>query len=110
MLVFHLITLNWTGDYVQGRDIYMMIAGGLTMIVHPFFYFIPLSIYVAVKRYLGRTTALVALPFVWVAYEYSHALTEWSFPWMTLGNSQSYDLTRIQFISFTGIYGSPSGF
>jgi apolipoprotein N-acyltransferase len=32
-------------------------------------------------------------------------LSEWSFPWLTLGNSQSYDITRIQFISATGVYG-----
>jgi apolipoprotein N-acyltransferase len=105
MLPFHLITLNWTGGYVHGNDPYMMIAGALTMIVHPLFYCLPLGLYHLVRKKLGENAGLIALPFLWVGYEYSHSLSEWSFPWLTLGNSQSYDLARIQFISFTGIWG-----
>jgi apolipoprotein N-acyltransferase len=103
--IFHLITLNWTGGYAHGNDTYMMIAGGATMIIHPVFYWIPMTAYFLVKRYVGDRAALVALPAFWVAYEFSHSLSEWSFPWLTIGNSQSYDLARIQFISLTGIYG-----
>lgn len=105
MLPFHLITLNWTGGYVHGNDPYMMIAGAMTMIVHPLFYSLPLGLYYLVRKKLGENAGLIALPFLWVGYEYSHSLSEWSFPWLTLGNSQSYDLARIQFISFTGIWG-----
>lgn len=105
LFVFHVITLNWTGDYVQAKDVYMMIAGAVTMIVHPLFYFLPLGGYLVLRRHLGESVALTALPFLWVGYEYSHALSEWSFPWLTLGNSQSYDLARIQFISMTGVFG-----
>lgn len=104
-LVFHVITVNWTGGYAHMKDVYMMIAGGANMIVHPLFYFIPIGAYVLVKKYLGPRVALVALPLIWVAYEYSHSLSEWSFPWLTLGNSQSYDIGRIQFISVTGVFG-----
>jgi apolipoprotein N-acyltransferase len=105
VLVFHVITLNWTGGYAHGKDIYMMIAGAVTMIVHPVFYWIPISAYVFTRRWLGAGVALIGLPFFWVGYEYSHSLTEWSFPWLTIGNSQSYDIARMQFISTTGIYG-----
>jgi len=105
LLVFHLITLNWTGDYVEANDVYMMIAGAVTMIVHPLFYFLPLGGYVIIRRHLGEPVALTALPFLWVGYEYSHSLTEWSFPWLTIGNSQSYDIGRIQFIEWTGVLG-----
>jgi apolipoprotein N-acyltransferase len=105
MFVFHLITLNWTGGYSHGNDPYMMIAGALTMIFHPLFYMLPLGLYHGVRRKFGETASLVSLPFLWVGYEYSHSLSEWSFPWLTIGNSQSYDLVRIQFISWTGIWG-----
>ncbi len=105
MLVFHIITLNWTGGYAHAKDPYMMIAGGLTMLLHPAFYFIPLCAYHLIRRHLGNGTALSAFPFLWVGYEYFHSLSEWSFPWLTIGNSQSYDLTRIQFIELTGIWG-----
>jgi apolipoprotein N-acyltransferase len=105
MIVFHMITLNWTGGYSHGNDPYMMIAGGITMVIHPLFYFLPLGLYFVVRRKFGETAGLVALPFLWVGYEFSHSLSEWSFPWLTIGNSQSYDLARMQFISFTGIWG-----
>jgi apolipoprotein N-acyltransferase len=104
-LVFHVITVSWTGGYSHGHDMYMMIAGGITVIGHPLFYFIPISVYMFIKKNHGDRVALVALPFVWVAYEYSHTLSEWSFPWLTLGNSQTYDLAIIQFISTTGVLG-----
>ncbi len=105
LFVFHVITLNWTGDYVEANDVYMMIAGAVTMVVHPLFYFLPLGAYVVIRRHLGEPVALTALPFAWVGYEYTHSLTEWSFPWLTLGNSQSYDIGRIQFIEWTGVFG-----
>jgi len=104
-LVFHVITLNWTGGYSHGHDAYMMIAGAVTMLVHPLFYWIPMTAYMLVKRHVSDRAALIAFPAFWVSYEYSHSLSEWSFPWLTLGNSQTYDLSRIQFISATGVYG-----
>ena len=104
-LVFHVITLNWTGGFEHGNDPYMMIAGSATMLLHPFFYFLPIGLYLFVRNRLGETAALVCLPFVWVSYEYSHSLSEWSFPWLTIGNSQSYDIARIQFSSVTGVFG-----
>jgi apolipoprotein N-acyltransferase len=105
MLVFHIITLSWTGGYSHGNDTYMMIAGGVTMLAHPFFYFLPITGYWWVKKVLGQGPALWAFPFLWLAYEYSHTLSEWSFPWITLGNTQTYDLARMQIASATGVWG-----
>ncbi len=103
--VFHIVTLNWTGGYAHMNDPYMMIAGALTMLCHPVAYFIPLGLYMFTKKHLGPNAALIALPFLWVGYEYSRSLGEWAFPWITIGNSQSYDLFRMQFISYTGVFG-----
>ncbi|MBI5474163.1 MAG: apolipoprotein N-acyltransferase [Ignavibacteriae bacterium] len=105
MLIFHIITLNWTGGYAHMNDPYMMIAGATTMTVHPLFYFAPIGAYHFVRKRAGTLAALLALPFLWVAYEYSHTLSEWSFPWLSLGNTQSYDLSRIQIVSVTGVLG-----
>lgn len=105
MLIFHMITLNWTGGYAHMNDPYMMLAGAITMTVHPLFYFIPFGIFLFIRRRWGKPSALAGLPFVWVAYEYSHTLSEWSFPWLTLGNTQSYSLARMQIVSYTGVIG-----
>jgi apolipoprotein N-acyltransferase len=105
MLVFHAISINWTGGFVHANDPYMMIAGSLTILVHPLFYFIPMGIFLLIRRQFKEHLALIILPILWVGYEFSHSLTEWSFPWLTLGNSQTYDLSRIQFIEYTGVWG-----
>ncbi len=105
MFVFHAITVNWTGGFVHGNDPYMMIAGSATILVHPLFYFLPLGVYLLIRRHFSERLAVLVLPVLWVGYEYSHALSEWSFPWLTLGNSQTYDLARIQFIEYTGVWG-----
>ncbi len=105
MFVFHLISVNWTGGFVHGNDPYMMIAGSATIIIHPLFYFLPMGVYLLVRRHFSETLAVALLPILWVGYEYSHSLSEWSFPWLTLGNSQTYNLARIQFIEYTGVWG-----
>ncbi|HSQ73976.1 MAG TPA: apolipoprotein N-acyltransferase [Bacteroidota bacterium] len=105
MFVFHAITVNWTGGFVHGNDPYMMIAGSVTILVHPLFYFLPLGVYLLIRRHFSERLAVLVLPVLWVGYEYSHSLSEWSFPWLTLGNSQTYDLARIQFIEYTGVWG-----
>lgn len=105
LLVFHIITLAWTGGYSHGNDRYMMIAGAVTILAHPFFYFVPIGLYWWVKKCLGPLAGLISFPFLWLAYEYSHTLSEWSFPWLTLGNTQTYDLARMQIASVTGVWG-----
>lgn len=105
LLPFHIITLSWTGGYSHGNDAYMMIAGGITMLAHPFFYFFPILCFWYLKKVLGAHAAVLAFPFLWLSYEYSHTLSEWSFPWITLGNTQTYDLARIQIASVTGVWG-----
>ena len=105
MFVFHAIAINWTGGFAHGNDPYMMIAGSVTILVHPLFYFLPMGVYLLIRKQFGEGRALVFLPAVWVGYEYSHSLSEWSFPWLTLGNTQTVDLARIQFIEYTGVWG-----
>ncbi|MEK7672197.1 MAG: hypothetical protein AAB344_08260, partial [Bacteroidota bacterium] len=63
MLVFHIITLNWTGGYAHMNDPYMMIAGAVTMTVHPLFYFLPFGAFLFIRIHSGKNLALVALPF-----------------------------------------------
>jgi apolipoprotein N-acyltransferase len=104
-LVLHIATLYWTGGFVVGKDIWMMIAGGALLVVHPLFYVLVMVLYRLVRRRLGLLFGLISFPFLWIAFEYSHSLGEFSFPWITLGNSQAYDLPRIQIAEFTSVYG-----
>jgi apolipoprotein N-acyltransferase len=105
LLVFHIITLYWTGGFTHGHDGWMMAAGGALLLIHPLFYWLPILFFLLIRRRFGFLAALLSFPLLWVAYEYSHSLSEFSFPWITIGNSQAYDLHRIQIAEYTSVYG-----
>jgi apolipoprotein N-acyltransferase len=105
MLIFHAATLYWIGGFVSGKDIWLMIAGGAVVLFHPFFYLPVILAYFWIRRKLGLIPGLAFFVLAWTSYEYSHSLSEISFPWITLGNSQAYDLQRIQIAEFTSVYG-----
>src|ERR1041385_2628837 len=103
--VFNLITLYWTGGFTHGKDPYLMAAGSALIFAHPLFFFLPVAAWVAIRKRFGPGYSVCLFPFIWVAFEYLHSLTEASFPWLTLGNTQTYDLTAVQLAAVTGVYG-----
>jgi apolipoprotein N-acyltransferase len=103
--VANCIAVYWAGGFTHGKDVYLMVAGTMLLIAHPVFFCIPIVLWMVVRRHFGIKPALIAFPFFWVAFEYFHASGQLSFPWLTLGNSQTYDLAAIQFASYTGVYG-----
>jgi apolipoprotein N-acyltransferase len=105
IFVFHVITVYWTGGFTHMKDPYLMMAGSLLLVLHPFFYLPTILCSYFVRKRLGTVWGMVSFIFLWVAYEYFHSLGEFSFPWMTIGNSQSYDLFRIQIAEYTSVYG-----
>jgi apolipoprotein N-acyltransferase len=105
LLVFHLITVYWTGGFAVGKDIWMMTAGAAVIIIHPIFYLPIVLLAFAIKNRLGLVQGLIAFAMFWTSFEYLHSLGEYSFPWLTLGNSQAYDLNRIQIVEYFSVYG-----
>ena len=105
LLVFHLLTVYWTGGYSVGKDIWMMTAGSAVIFLHPILFlpFILASFFI--RKRLGIVPGLIAFAMFWTSFEYLHSLGEYSFPWLTIGNSQAYDLNRIQIIEYSSIYG-----
>jgi apolipoprotein N-acyltransferase len=105
LVVFHIITVYWTGGFTVGKDIWMMTAGAAVVFIHPIFYLPIILLAFAVKKKLGLVQGLIAFVLFWTSFEYLHSLGEYSFPWLTLGNSQAYDLNRIQIIEYSSVYG-----
>ena len=105
LFVFHLITVYWTGGFVVGKDIWMMVAGGAVIFIHPIFFLPIVLLAFLVKKKLGLVQGLIAFALFWTSFEYLHSLGEYSFPWLTLGNSQAYDLNRIQIVEYSSVYG-----
>ncbi|MCX8056109.1 MAG: apolipoprotein N-acyltransferase [Ignavibacteria bacterium] len=105
MLVFHALTLYWIGGWTSKTDPFMMIGSVALILVHPFFYWIPFVFFRLIKIHLGNKSALFAFPFLWNSLEYLRSVDDTAFPWLTLGNTQSYYLPLIQITSIIGVYG-----
>jgi apolipoprotein N-acyltransferase len=99
------VSVYWMGGFVHGQHTMQMVGGALLLFVHPFFFFVPVAGYLLIRRTFGPIYALAALPFIWIGFEYVHSIGDLAFPWHTLGNTQSYDIVRAQFITMTGVYG-----
>ena len=103
--LFSVITLYWVGGFTHLKDPYLMLAGGSLLLWQPFFFTLPASLYYFIRKRINNQFAPIAFPFIWVTFEWLYALGEFAFPWLTIGNTQTYNLEKIQFIDITGVYG-----
>jgi apolipoprotein N-acyltransferase len=103
--IFSVITLYWVGAFNKAQDKYLLITGVALFIVTPIWLYIAIWFFSLVRKEFGRTISLIAFPFIWVGWEYVLTRIEIGFPWLTIGHTQSYDLTAIQFASITGVFG-----
>jgi len=99
------IALYWVGGFTVAKDPFLMLAGGLLLLWEPIFFSVIVLSYIIVRKSFGIKTALIAFPFLWITGEWLYALGEFAFPWLTLGNTQTYQLDKIQFADITGVYG-----
>jgi apolipoprotein N-acyltransferase len=104
MLVFNAITLYWVGGW-SSDDIFLKIGGVATVLIHPLFFLIPLLLICFVAKVTKPQIALIAFPFLWTGFEYAHNEGQLAFPWIELGNTETYNLDRIQYIDYTGVHG-----
>lgn len=104
-LTLNVLTLWWVGGFIHAKDPYMMAAGLSLLLAHPVFMAVPMLAFTFLHKNLSYRPAILFFPFVWVAFEYLHSITQLAFPWLLLGNTQTYDLAAIQFASLTGVYG-----
>lgn len=105
--VWNLIATYWVGGWAaEGNvDPFLMVSGIALTFFHPLLMSIPFLLYDAARRRYGIASALVMLPFIWIGFEFWRAMTDIAFPWLSLHNTQTYNLAYIQFIEFTGSYG-----
>lgn len=75
-----------------------------TILVHPLYYALYAMLHVFLRDRLGERFVL-AIPFVWTGIEYVKSLSELAFPWITLGYTQSYYVSMIQYASYTSVFG-----
>ncbi len=103
--IFNIITLYWVGSWTPNADPFLEIAGSVLMFFNPLLFLIPSTLYYFTKKIFTRNTALFLLPVFWVTYEYAYSITDFRFPWLTLGNGLPYFNTFIQIADIVGVYG-----
>ena len=105
LFVFHVITVYWTAGYTHMKDPWLMASGTAILLAHPLFYWPGMILTWFVRKRLGLLAGLGGFMMFWISSEYLHSITEFAFPWMALGNSQAFDLYRLQLVEYTSTYG-----
>ncbi|MBS4034084.1 MAG: apolipoprotein N-acyltransferase, partial [Ignavibacterium sp.] len=103
--IFSLFTIYWVGAFTEGRDSFLMIAGGALLFVNPLFFLIPSTLYYLARKYIGSKAAIFIFPFFWVTYEYIYMIIDLRFPWLALGNALPYFTHYIQIADQIGVTG-----
>ncbi|MFH0736814.1 MAG: apolipoprotein N-acyltransferase [bacterium] len=103
--VLNVITLYWVGSWTKQADFFLMLSGGILLFFNPILYLIPSTIYYLTKKFFNKKTALLLFPVFWITFEYAYTITEFRFPWLTLGNSLAYFTSFIQMADLIGVYG-----
>jgi len=103
--IFNLITIYWVGSWTKNADPFLEIAGSVLMFFNPLLFLIPSTLYYFTKKIFNRNIALFLFPLFWVTYEYAYSVTDFRFPWLTLGNSLPYFKQFIQIADIVGVYG-----
>ncbi|MFI3328146.1 MAG: apolipoprotein N-acyltransferase [Rikenellaceae bacterium] len=57
------------------------------------------------RKKVGKPLAYTLLVSLWIAFEYNYTVSEFSWPWLLLGNGFSKDIWLVQWYEFTGIFG-----
>lgn len=58
-----------------------------------------------VSKKAPKSLAYTLLVAGWISAEYLYMQSEFSWPWLTLGNGLSHDITLVQWYEYTGVYG-----
>ncbi len=108
-----LVAISWISlsGMQENADRFLIFAGMAVLFVYPLF-FVPAAIvmHLLFKSFEGRRRdlllpALICFPFVWTSFEFLSTLGQITFPWLLAGNSQTHQLSKIQFIEYTGVFG-----
>ena len=104
-----LIAVSWLifSGLRENADIFLFVSGLLVLFFHPLFYVIPISLFFFLKKRFTLHPALQILLFavIYTSADYLNNLSQFSFPWILLGNAFTYQLHKIQIIEITGVFG-----
>ncbi|MCB0727788.1 MAG: apolipoprotein N-acyltransferase [Ignavibacteriae bacterium] len=106
-----LIGVSWIGlsGMRENADKFLIAGGIFVVFVYPLFFVLPsVLFYLLNKNFTSsgkKIIPLLTFPFLWTGFEYLQTFGQINFPWLFAGNSQSYNLSKIQFAEYTGMFG-----
>ncbi|MDO8549429.1 MAG: apolipoprotein N-acyltransferase, partial [Ignavibacteria bacterium] len=103
--VFSAITIYWVGSWQKEADTFLMISGILLFFVNPAHLLIFSTLYYFTKKLFKKNIALYVFPLFWVTYEYITMITDFRFPWITLGSGLAFINDFIQAADIVGSLG-----
>ncbi len=95
----------WISSWQSDTDPFLMLSGFAIWLVHPFFFFLPLSLFLFIRKKFGLNIALWLFPFSWVGFEWLHSLGDVAYPWITIGYTQIYNRMWVQAADISGVWG-----
>ncbi len=95
---WNLSTIWWIGYSTPVGPVAATAASSLYSIV-------AFMIFHTISKRAPRVLAYTALVSVWIAFEYNYTVSEFSWPWLLLGNGFSNEIWAIQWYEYTGIFG-----
>ena len=104
-LIFSAASTWWVGSWQTNTDPWLAASSILLVVVHPLFFSLPVVLYGAIRRKGNLSTALIFFVLLFCGGEYLHALGEVSYPWLTLGNTFTYNYYYLQIAEITGVWG-----
>ncbi|HEY3250645.1 MAG TPA: apolipoprotein N-acyltransferase [Ignavibacteria bacterium] len=104
LLILNAITLYWISGW-HSNDTFLKLGGMATVLVHPLFMIIPVLIIFGVYRASNKYLALILFPLIWIGFEFFDNQWQFSFPWLELGDTEAYNLNRIQYTEYVGVHG-----
>ncbi|MEO8665715.1 MAG: apolipoprotein N-acyltransferase [Ignavibacteria bacterium] len=106
-----LLAISWIGlsGMRDNADSFLIIAGVFVLFIYPLFFIPPAILFYFINKNFSsgklKYISLIIFPFLWTAFEYIQTLGQINFPWLFAGNTQSYNLNKIQFAEYTGVFG-----
>jgi len=103
--VFSLVTVYWVGSWQSEADSFLMIAGVALLFALPCVLMIPSTLLFLTRKIFPKINAIWLFPLYWVTAEYLLTLTDFKFPWVTLGNGLTKFIAFIQAAEIIGEFG-----
>ncbi len=98
-VLWNALTIWWIGYATPVGPVAATLAS-TTLNLFAFMFFHTVS-----KAVPSRAVGYTALVTAWIATEYAYTVSDFSWPWLLLGNGFSHEVWAVQWYEYTGVFG-----